>query len=248
MTVCGVSLLKNVVLVATRKPFACAIFHRRDGLVEDAFLADRLVVALAQTVDVHDPGEVAVRGELVQVLGQQHRVRAQQHHALVGDQRVDDLLDLRVHQRLAAGDRDDGRAAFAHRLDRLLDRHPLLEQMRPAAGSCRSPAQARLQAKSGSSSSTSGNFSTPRSFCLSKYDPIRRFCRIGMAMSGHLLWQGESDVFSDGVAFVHGDRSRGRTGSARARRPGPAARRLRRSRRCGERRAADRGRARWRRR
>ena len=66
-TVCGESVLKNVLLVVTRNPRASAAFDRVDALVEDAVAAHGLVVALAQSVDVHDPGEVRRRLEAVQL-------------------------------------------------------------------------------------------------------------------------------------------------------------------------------------
>ncbi len=100
---------------------------RGHRLVEHAFLADRLVVPLLQAVDVHDPGEVGRRLELVQLLGQQQRVGAEEDELLPLDQLGDDHVDLRVHQRLAAGDGDHRGAALLDGADRLLDRHPLLE-------------------------------------------------------------------------------------------------------------------------
>ena len=99
-----------------------------DGLVEHAHLGHRLVVPVAQAVDVHHPREVAVGLELVQVLGQQHRVGAEEDDLVEVEQPAHDLVDLRVHQRLAAGDRHHRRAALVDGVDRLLDRHPLLEQ------------------------------------------------------------------------------------------------------------------------
>jgi hypothetical protein len=58
MTSAGVSVLKKVVLVLTRKPGRLGQLDRGDRLVEHAVLADRLVVPLAQPVDVDHPGEV----------------------------------------------------------------------------------------------------------------------------------------------------------------------------------------------
>ena len=101
-----------------------------DCLVEHALLGDRLVVPLAQPVDVHHPAEVRRRLELVQVLGHKHRVGAEEDELLPLDQLLDDDLDLRVHQRLAAGDRDHRRVGLLDRRDRLLDGHPLLEDAR----------------------------------------------------------------------------------------------------------------------
>ena len=150
MTSCAVSVLKNVVFVITRKPASWAMLDRVDRALEAALLVDRLVVALLEPVDVHHPGEVAVRLELVQVLGQQQRVRAQEHDLPCGQQLPHDLVDLRVHQRLAAGDGDHRRAALLDRADRLLDRHALLEQRGrlrdlAAAGALEIAGEQRLQ-------------------------------------------------------------------------------------------------------
>jgi hypothetical protein len=68
-----------------------------------------------------------MRLELVQVPVQQHRVGAQEHDLAAVEQLPHDLVDLRVHQRLAARDRHHRRAALLDRTDRLLDRHPLLQ-------------------------------------------------------------------------------------------------------------------------
>jgi hypothetical protein len=74
---------------------------------------------------------------------------------LRGQQLPDDLVDLRVHQRLAAGDRHHRGAALLDRGDRLLHRHPLLEQ-RGRLAIFPQPAHLRLQANSGSSSTSRG--------------------------------------------------------------------------------------------
>src|SRR5947199_3072825 len=64
-----------------------ALLRRSDrlhGLVEDAVALDELVVPLAQAVEVDDPREVGGRLEVVELLLQQDRVRAE----------VDELLAL----------------------------------------------------------------------------------------------------------------------------------------------------------
>ena len=58
---------------------------------------------------------------------QQQSVRAQVHVLLAGDQLANDLVDLGVDQRLAAGDRDHRRATLLDRADGLVDRHPASE-------------------------------------------------------------------------------------------------------------------------
>jgi hypothetical protein len=84
-------------------------------------------VPFLQPVDVDDEGEVGRRLELVQLLGHEQGVGAQEDELLALDELVDDLVDLGVHQRLAAGDGDHRGTALQDRPDRLLDRHPLLE-------------------------------------------------------------------------------------------------------------------------
>ena len=115
--------MKKVVLVVTRKPAALAALIADDGLVEDALALDRGVVALAQAVHVHRPREVGARLEVLELLLEQERVRAQVDELLALDQLGGDHVDLGVDQRLAAGDRDHRRAALLDRSDRLLDRH-----------------------------------------------------------------------------------------------------------------------------
>ncbi len=62
----------------------------------------------------------------------------------------DDLVDFGMHERLAAGDGDHGRAAFVDRAEALLGREVLLEHMRgildfAAAGAGQVAAKQRLQ-------------------------------------------------------------------------------------------------------
>ena len=102
---------------------------RRHRLVEHALAFDRGVVALAQAVHVNRPGEVWARLELVQLLLQQQRVRAQVHELLACHQLRGDEVDLGMDERLAARDRDHRRARLLDRVERLLDRHPLLQDV-----------------------------------------------------------------------------------------------------------------------
>src|SRR5439155_5253017 len=76
----------------------------------------------------HHPGEIAMRLEPLDVPGQQQRVRAQEDDLAPGEELADDLVDLRVHERLTTGDRHHRRAALLDRADRLLYRHALLQQ------------------------------------------------------------------------------------------------------------------------
>ncbi len=103
------------------------LLDRLHRLVEGALLGHRGVVPLAQPVDVHGEGEVGRGRELVQLLAHQQRVGAEEHVLAALHQLPDDLVDLRVHQRLAARDRDHRGARLQDRADRLGDRHPLLQ-------------------------------------------------------------------------------------------------------------------------
>ena len=74
---------------------------------------------LAVAVEMDRPGEERVRLEQIDLLFEQQRVGAQVDEFLPGDQPGDDLIDLAMQQRFAAGDDDDGRAAFVGRVEAL---------------------------------------------------------------------------------------------------------------------------------
>ena len=60
--------------------------------------------------------------ELVQLLADEHAVRAQIDVLLALQDFAHQLADLGIHHRLAAADGDDGRAALIHRRQALFDR------------------------------------------------------------------------------------------------------------------------------
>ena len=101
-TLLGSAPSNSVVLVVTRKPrhrFADA-FHRD---VVPALAADGEIVVLPLAVHVDGERQILARLEQVELLLQQQRVGAQVNVLLARDQPLDDLLDLRMQQRLAAG-------------------------------------------------------------------------------------------------------------------------------------------------
>ena len=102
---------------------------RRHGLVVDAALADRLVVHLLVAVEMDRPGEVRARLVLLDLLLKEERVRADDRELLLGDDALDDLRQVLVEQRLAAGDDHDGCAALAHGFERVGDRQPLVQDL-----------------------------------------------------------------------------------------------------------------------
>ena len=115
-----------------------------------ALAADGEVVVLLLAVHVDAEGEVLARLEQVELFLQQQRVGAEVDVLLPRDQPFDDFVDLRVQQRLAAGDANHRRAALVDRLEALLRRELLLEDVGgildlAAAGAGEVAAEQRLE-------------------------------------------------------------------------------------------------------
>src|SRR5208282_3447432 len=102
---------------------------RGHDAVEDAVLAHRMVVLLLETVEMDGEGEVGRGLEEVELLLQEERVGAEVDELLARDDALDDLVDLLVEQRLAAGNRHYRRAAFVDRLQAFRDREALVEDL-----------------------------------------------------------------------------------------------------------------------
>ena len=107
-------------------------------------------MVLAFAVHVDRECQVLARLEQVDLFLEQQRVGAEVDVLLARDQAVDDLGDLRMHQRLAAGDGHHRRAALVDRAEALLGREVLLEHVRgildlAAAGASQVAAEQRLQ-------------------------------------------------------------------------------------------------------
>ena len=123
---------------------------RGDGLFVGAVLADRLVVHGLVAVEMDRPGEIRMRLVLVDLLGQQQRVGAQDHELVARDEALDDLRHLAMEQRLAAGDRHGRRAAFVDRFHALVIDEALVQDLvgiidLAAAGAGQIAAEQRLQ-------------------------------------------------------------------------------------------------------
>jgi hypothetical protein len=135
---------KKVALVVTRKP--------RLTDVVAAFAADGEVVVLAVAVEMDGEGEVLGGRKLRQATLELKRVGAEIDVLLARDEAVDDFDDLRVQQRLAAGDGHHGCAALVDRGETLLGRELLFEDVRrilylAAAGAGQVAAEERLKHK-----------------------------------------------------------------------------------------------------
>ena len=101
--------------------------HRQRLLVDPVLGAD-VVVGLLEAVEVDVDGQALVRRDDAEhLLVEQQRVGAEVDVAPALDDAGDQLGQLRVDGRLAAADRDRGRAALLHRLQARFDRHAVLE-------------------------------------------------------------------------------------------------------------------------
>ena len=149
-TLLGSAPSKSVVLVVTRKPRFTASLIAFERQVVSAFAADREIVVLVLAVHVDGERQILARLEEVDLFLEQQRVGAEVDVLLARDQAFDDLVDLRMHQRLAAGNGDHRRAALVDRAKALLGREVLLEHVRgildlAAAGAGQVAAKQRLQ-------------------------------------------------------------------------------------------------------
>ena len=108
-----------MVLVVTRKPRRKRFAYALEGLVVAAFQADGKIVVLALAVHVDGKGQELAGLEQIDLLLQQQRVGAEVNVFLARDQAGDDFADLRMQQRLAAGNGDGGSAAFIDRAEAL---------------------------------------------------------------------------------------------------------------------------------
>src|SRR5213075_2972254 len=95
-----------------------------NGAVVDPRLADRAIVVFLVAIEMDRPGEKRVGLELVDLFFEQQRVGAEIDEFLAGDDALDDLFDLAMEQRLAAGDDDDRRTALIDRLEALGNTQP----------------------------------------------------------------------------------------------------------------------------
>src|SRR3954470_5133855 len=85
---------------------------------------------LALPVNVDRKRKILARLEEIQLLFQEERVGAEINVFLTLDKPGDDFADLRMHERLATGNRDHGRATLLYRLEAFLRRKVLLQDVR----------------------------------------------------------------------------------------------------------------------
>ncbi len=128
-TLLGSAPSNSVVFVVTRKPRCQSSLHAFDGYVIAAFAADGKIVMFSFTVHVNREAEVFARLEEMQLLLQQQRIRAQINVLLARHQSLYDLLDLGMHERLAARNGHGRRAAFINGPEALLRRKLALQNV-----------------------------------------------------------------------------------------------------------------------
>src|SRR5574337_901863 len=110
-----------------RETLRLRLLDRRNLDVEHTLLAHRLIVALAQAIEMDRKEKIGRRLEEMELLFQKQRVRAQRHKLLALDNALDDLADLPVNEGLAAGDGDERRSALIDRVEAFLDREAPVE-------------------------------------------------------------------------------------------------------------------------
>ena len=88
-----------------------------DGQVVASLAANGKIVVFFLPVHVHGKCQVLAGLEKMQLFLQQERIGAEIDVFLARDQALDDLVNLRVHQGLAAGDRNHRCAALVHRFE-----------------------------------------------------------------------------------------------------------------------------------
>ena len=94
-----------------------------DGQLKAAFLADGEIVMFFISIKMHRKAQVLARLEKMKLFLKQQRVRAEINVLLPRDQPFDDLVDLRMHQRLASGNRNHRRAALLDSFETLFGSH-----------------------------------------------------------------------------------------------------------------------------
>ena len=83
----------------------------------------------ALAVEVNRERQILAGMEEMNFFFQQQGVGAEVNIFLAGDQAFDDLVDLRVHERFAAGDGDHGGAAFVHGAEAFFGRKIFLKNV-----------------------------------------------------------------------------------------------------------------------
>ena len=98
------------------------LLDRFDSDVIDALALDSDIVRLSKPVQMDNEGKIRGRSNDLQRLLVKQSIRTEVHEPFLCDGCRHDLADLRVHQRLAPGDRDDGGVALFHRTQALVNR------------------------------------------------------------------------------------------------------------------------------
>ena len=107
-----VAVLGSEYVDGREPPEADALITTVPGLALATLAADCEIVVIALAVKMHGEGEVLRRSELVQAALELEGVGAHVDVLFARNKAVDDVDNLRMEQRFAAGDGDHGRTAF----------------------------------------------------------------------------------------------------------------------------------------
>src|SRR5579872_407336 len=126
------------------------LFNRIQRNVVPTLAANRKVVFLALSIKVNAEGQIFAGPEKMNFLLQQQRIRAQINVFPPRHQPLNNLRNLRMHQRFAARNRNHGRAALLNRAKTLLRRKIFFQNVRrilnlPATRASQIAAEQRLQ-------------------------------------------------------------------------------------------------------
>ena len=121
-------------------------------------------MVLLQSVQVDVEEEGPARLEAIDLLADEHPVRAQDDDLLPLLDLRHELADSRIDRRFAPADRDDRRPALVDRGEALVDGELLLDRRFVFPDARSQPVQVKLQACSGLSIRTIGNFARASRF------------------------------------------------------------------------------------
>ena len=125
----GLSAVEQRGVRSHTKPALESFAYSIDCNVVSAFAADSQVVLLALTVQMHAKGQIFAWLEEVNLFFQKKSVGAKVDIFLSRDQPLDDLPNLRMHERFAARDRDHRRPTLINSPEAFLRREILFQNV-----------------------------------------------------------------------------------------------------------------------
>src|SRR5215471_10254499 len=106
-----------------------SLFDSLKRQIVSAFTADRKIVVLTLAIHVHGESQILAGTEQINFFLEQQRVGTQIDVFAALHQPGNDLTNLRMHERLASGNADHGRATFFYSVEALFRSELLLENV-----------------------------------------------------------------------------------------------------------------------